>query len=133
MNIHTLYGALAVALMLSFVYFIAAGKKSAFKRGWIFPATVSALFLAFTLYTIVLEGPFGFWTEHVRNFWGNQIWFDLLIAASIGWYFIVPKAKDLNMNILVWMVLVVSSGCIGLTAMLARLLYLQEQSGVAIS
>ena len=39
------------------------------------------LFLGWSLYTIASEGFFAFWGEHTRNAWGNQIWFDLLIAV----------------------------------------------------
>ncbi len=114
--------------MIIFACFIALGEGKRLKSGWVFPAAVCGLFLVFSVFAVVTEGPLGFWTEHIRNNWGNQIWFDLLLAASIGWYFIVPQAKAVQMNVLFWMVLVVSSGCIGFTAMLARLLYLQEKS-----
>jgi hypothetical protein len=128
MDVNTLLGLIAGALMISFALFVAVSKQKALVRAWVFPAAVSGVFLAFSIYAVVSEGPLGFWAEHVRNFWGNQIWFDLLIAASIGWYFMVPKAKEQGMNVLLWMVLIVSSGSIGLTAMLARLLYLREHA-----
>jgi hypothetical protein len=61
--------------------------------------------------------------------WGNQIWFDLLLAAGIGWFLIVPQAKVLNMRLSLWLVLIVSTGCIGFLAMVARMLYLREHHG----
>jgi hypothetical protein len=64
--------------------------------------------------------------------WGNQIWFDLLLAAGIGWFLIVPQAKDLNMRLLPWLVLIVCTGCIGFSAMVARMLYLREHVGPVI-
>lgn len=128
MPFNTLIAILVGIAMISFFSLVALGYQKPIRRGWIFPAVVSALFFTFSLYAIVFEGPFGFWTEHVRNYWGNQIWIDLLIAASIGWYLIVPEARALKMNVLLWLILIVSSGCIGFTAMLARLLYLREQS-----
>lgn len=98
------------------------------KHNWIVPALFSFLFLAFSIVSIIAEGPLGFWPEHTRNLWGNQIWFDLLLAACIGWFLIVPRAKALGMKLLPWGLIVLSSGCIGFTAMVARMLYLQERT-----
>lgn len=99
------------------------------KNAWIFPAVLSAAFLVFSIMAGISEGAFGFWTEHTRNMWGNQIWFDLLMAAGIGWFLIVPQAKALKMRLLPWGILVISTGCIGFTAMIARMLYLRERYG----
>jgi hypothetical protein len=68
----------------------------------------------------------GFWPVHTASLWGNQVWFDLLLAVSIGWFLLVPPARALGMPLGRWLLLVASSGCIGLLAMLARVLYLQE-------
>ncbi|MCX5739995.1 MAG: hypothetical protein NTZ61_16160, partial [Proteobacteria bacterium] len=70
----------------------------------------------------------GFWTEHTRNLWGNQIWIDLLSAVGIAWFLIVPQAKALGMRPLPWLVLVACTGCIGFLAMTARLLYLRDRA-----
>ena len=51
---------------------------------WRVAAATSAAFLAFTLFTIAKEGPVGFWDNHSRNAWGNQVWFDLLIGIGVG-------------------------------------------------
>jgi uncharacterized membrane protein YedE/YeeE len=99
------------------------------KNSWLFPATLSLLFLIFSLKAIVSEGLLGFWVEHTRNLWGNQIWFDLLLGVGIGWYLVVPQAKALGMRLYLWLPLIVVTGCIGFSAMIARLLYLQERSG----
>ena len=97
---------------------------------WRLPAALGAGFLAFSLFAVGIEGPFGFWPEHTRNLWGNQIWFDLLLAVGIAWFLIVPPARRLRMQLplWLWLLLIVTTGCIGFTAMLARLLYLQAQS-----
>jgi len=94
---------------------------------WQVPALFCALFAAWSLYAVIQEGPTGFWPEHTRNLWGNQIWFDLLIAITIGWFFIVPKAKALGMRLPLWLIFIFCTGSIGLTAMLARFLYLQDR------
>lgn len=117
----------AGVLLILFIFVTAYSDGKRIKKSWLFPAFLSFLFFIFSLSAIFTEGFLGFWTEHTRNLWGNQIWFDLLLAAGIGWYLIVPQAKARGMNITLWGVLVVCTGCIGFTAMLARILYLDER------
>jgi hypothetical protein len=95
---------------------------------WLLPAALSLLFLLFSIQAIMTEGLFGFWTEHTRNLWGSQIWLDLLLAVSIGWFLVVPQVKAIGMRPLPWFILIVCTGCIGFSAMMARLLYLQENA-----
>jgi len=95
---------------------------------WHFPALVCFIFTAFSLWTIAAEGPLGFWPNHIQNLWGNQVWFDLLIAIGIGFYLLAPKAKELGMRLPLWLLFICSTGCIGLLAMLSRYLYLQEKT-----
>lgn len=95
---------------------------------WRVPLVVSVLFLGWSLYTVASEGLTGFWAEHTRNAWGNQIWFDLLIAIAIAWSLIVPRAKAVRMQIWPWLLLITTTGCIGLSAMYARCLYLESRS-----
>jgi hypothetical protein len=120
---------IASAFFLMFSVSILAKDGLQMKNSWLFPATLSLLFLLFSVKAIVSEGLLGFWTEHTRNLWGNQIWFDLLLGIGIGWYLIVPQAKALGMRLYLWLPLIVCTGCIGFLAMIARLLYLQERSG----
>jgi uncharacterized BrkB/YihY/UPF0761 family membrane protein len=114
-------------LLIAFI-FQSINRSEKINMIWIFPATLSFLFLLLSITAVINEGPFGFWTEHTRNFWGNQIWVDLLLAAGIGWYFILPRAKNQNMNLIFWGTLIIATGCIGFTAMVSRLLYLEENS-----
>ena len=97
------------------------------RKLWLLPACLSLGFLIFSLVAVGIEGPFGFWSEHTRNLWGNQIWFDLLLAIGIGWFLIVPQARKLQMRLVPWLLLIVVTGCIGFTAMLSRLMFLQAQ------
>lgn len=105
-----------------------------FRRGhtapqaWLFPTGLAALFLVFSLGAVITEGPTGFWTEHTRNMWGNQIWFDLLLAVGIGWYLALPQMRAVGMRPLPWLVLIGCTGCIGFLAAIARLLYLRERT-----
>jgi hypothetical protein len=105
-----------------------SGQGGARRSIWMVPAVLSALFLTWSLATVILEGPLGFWTEHTRNMWGNQIWFDLLLAVGISWLLIVPRARAVKMNLLPWMALTLVTGSIGLLAMVSRLLLLEERA-----
>jgi hypothetical protein len=112
-------GVLLVGTMLG-----AAGGVTA---SWRFAAAVCLAFTGWSLYTVVAEGPLGFWPNHTQNAWGNQVWFDLLIAVGIGWTLLLPRARAVGMRPAPWLVLIVCSGCIGLTAMLARCRYLETR------
>lgn len=129
MTTTSLLPVIAASLFLLFALYVAAKDGTPLKNIWLLPTALSLLFLLFSVQAVITEGLLGFWTEHTRNLWGNQIWFDLLLAAGIGWFFVVPQAKALGMRLLPWLVLIACTGCIGFLAMIARLLYLQEKSG----
>lgn len=105
---------------------VSQGLGTRIRRRWIFPATLSAGFFAYSLYTISQEGPTGFWPEHTRNLWGNQIWFDLLLAAGVGFAALAPRAQAVGMNLLPWLFTVAATGSIGLCAMIARVIQLEQ-------
>ena len=99
------------------------------KRGlWRVPAALSVLFFAASLLPIASGGVLGFWTEHVRNDWGNQIFVDLLFCAGSAFFLILPRARAVGMNPLLWLLGIGATGSIGLLATLARLLYLEEKA-----
>ena len=114
----------AIGLLLATLYFT-VNTRPPRRHGWLFPALLSALFLAWSIATIMAEGLFGFWANHTSNLWGNQVWFDLLLAVGIGWYLIIPEAKSRGMRVAFWLFLIVCTGSIGFLAMLARLQYLR--------
>jgi hypothetical protein len=126
--LETLLPTIAAAFFLLYSVYILTKDGQQMKNHWQFPAILSLLFLLFSVRAIVSEGLLGFWVEHTRNLWGNQIWFDLLLAVGIGWYLVVPQAKALGMRLYLWLAFIVCTGCIGFLAMIARLLYLQEES-----
>uniref|UniRef100_A0A7S0ZF20 Uncharacterized protein n=1 Tax=Timspurckia oligopyrenoides TaxID=708627 RepID=A0A7S0ZF20_9RHOD len=101
------------------------------KGSWIAPAVLSSAFFVYSVYTISEEGFTGFWIDHTRNFWGIQIWFDLLLGIGTGFYFLVPKAKTVDMYIPFWYIAVPATGCIGLCAMTSRCLYLWESLDIS--
>lgn len=122
---------LAAFGFIAFAWAYASGAGSRMRGAWMFPAGLSVLFFAFSLAAVVLEGPFGFWHVGSASLWGNQVWIDLLLAIGVAWTLIVPQAKAIGMRVLPWLVLILFTGCIGLLAMLARFLYLEERTGAA--
>lgn len=133
MEAPSMIAAIAAVAFVAFAASLAASHGIRIANRWIVPAAGSVGFLLFSLYTVAAEGPVGFWTEHTRNLWGNQIWMDLLLAAGIALYFVVPQARKLGMRPAPWIALVASSGCIGLLAMTARVLYLQDRAALPAS
>lgn len=95
--------------------------------GWHFAALICAAFLIWSLYTVAAEGLLGFWPNHTQNAWGNQVWFDLLIAIAIGWTLLLPRARATGMTVWPWLALICATGCIGLAAMFARCRYLETR------
>jgi len=116
-----------IVMGIVFVAYLVTSLDHRFRLGWRVPALLSVAFFAWTVWAIVAEGPVGFWDIHTVSLWGNQVWFDLLFAAAIGWTLILPRARAHGMNLTLWMFAVPLSGCIGFLAMLARLLYLEER------
>lgn len=49
----------------------------------------AALFFAGSLRAIATGGMFGFWAEHIRNDWNNQIFIDLLLSASCAYFLLL--------------------------------------------
>lgn len=94
------------------------------QRIWLLPAAL----LGFSLITVASEGPVALWEAHSRDLWANQIWFDLLLAIGTAWALIVPRARALGMRPLPWLALIVGTGSVGLLAMAARMLYLQNST-----
>lgn len=132
----TLTTALFATSSIAFLAFLArsthALEQAAPSDGrWALPAGLSLAFFLYSSYTIWLEGPLGFYTEHTRDFWGIQIWFDLLMGVAIAWFLLVSQARKHGMNVVFWMIFVAATGNVGLMAMLARLLWLQEKRRAA--
>ena len=120
----------AIVLGISFMLYVALGKEAGRKGVWLFPAAISLLFLLYSIQTVVVEGPWGFWTQSTGSLWGTQIWTDLLIAIGIGWFFVAPKAKALGMRTVPWIFVILGTGCIGFLAMVARVFYLEEKKSL---
>ena len=125
MAMTTLLPVLAAVAFVAMAVIVAVTTDPTRPNVWPLPAALSAAFLVFSLCTVVTEGPVGFWVEHTRNLWGNQIWLDLLLAVGLGWTVLVPEARRLGVRPLPWLALILCTGSIGFSAMLARVLYLK--------
>ncbi|MFN4112871.1 MAG: hypothetical protein ACK4GD_02895 [Sphingomonadaceae bacterium] len=89
-------------------------------------ALLLAAFAAFSAFTIAQEGVMTVVANHTMNFWGTQVWYDLLIAVSLALFFIMPRARAAGMNPLPWVLFVAATASIGLLAMVTRLWWLER-------
>lgn len=123
-----------ISAMVGAVAFVLFGagvivrQRGGAKGGWLLPAGLSALFLGFSAIAVAREGPLGFWAHHIDGFWGNQIWFDLLLAAGMMFFLVAPRARAAGMALTPWFILVICTGSIGMLALVARVLYLEERA-----
>lgn len=101
------------------------------KRPTIGNPTLAALlsigFAGFTAFTISKDGLLAVWVNHTTNYWGTQVWWDLLFSVLIAFFFIAPRARQVGMNIPLWALFVASTASIGLLAMIARLFWLEKE------
>ena len=97
---------------------------------WWIPALLSAAFFVGSLSVIATGGVLGFWAEHTRNDWNNQIFIDLLLCAACAYLLLLTRARAVSMKVLPWFVLIAATGSIGLLAMIARLLFLERRAAI---
>lgn len=122
---------IATVAVIGFIIFTSAqaGRRSPPGLNvWGGPLAAALGFLGFSVITVVQEGPLGFWTDHVQDLWGNQIWIDLLLAGSIAWSFLVPRLRRLGLSPWPWLVLVYATGSVGLLTAWARILYAESRA-----
>ncbi len=94
-------------------------------------AVLCGLFAGYTAVQIGQEGVVEFFTNHSQDLTGIQVWWDLVMCVIIAFFFILPRAKKQNMNILPWALFVMSTASIGLLAMCARLFWLENADETA--
>lgn len=116
----------AYLLAAAFILWSAAERRPS-GNGWMLPTVLGVLFLLLTLWTLANEGVLQFWTNHVANLAGNQVWLDLLIAVCIAFYLIAPPARAVGMRIIPWAIAVLATASLALLPMLARLLWLEQR------
>ena len=122
---------IAILLFIAAALTLLLSQEKSRTNSWLVPTGLAALFLGWSLYTVSAEGPLGFWANHTRNAWGNQVWFDLLLAIGTAWALLLPRARAAGMRPAPWLVLIVCTGSIGLLAMLARCLFLETRKPAA--
>ncbi len=99
---------------------------------WWILALLSALFFAVSLHAIATSGVFGFWVEHIRNDWTNQIFIDLLLSASCAYFLLLARARAVSMRVLPWFLAIATTGSIGLLAMIAHELFLERKAELGV-
>ena len=107
---------------------IALGNEIPRPRLWVFPAVLGAFFAVFTLFQLSRDGILQFWINHTTNLTGNQVWFDLIMAVTLGFYLLAPRARAVGMPLLPWGIAVLATACIALLPMLARVLWLENRA-----
>lgn len=98
------------------------------KAGATFPLIIAALFLAFTIFISVHEGVAPLLAVLNGNFWGNQIFLDLVFSLGIAWAVLIPRMKAVGMQPLPYIFAMLGTGSIALMVMLARLIQLERRS-----
>ncbi|GAA4699938.1 hypothetical protein [Nocardioides nanhaiensis] len=130
MDLTLLVSSLAAATAVCGYLLIAVRGAVAPARWWL-PAALSAAFAAWSVYAVLDGGPLGFWAEHHGNPWRTHIWMDLLLAVGVAWYLLQPRLRAVGVAPLPWLALVVTTGSIGLLAVLARVLHGESTSSAS--
>jgi hypothetical protein len=120
---HIVPAAGVVILVASLCYLTA--QRRPIRAGWAMAALLAAAFGLWSFHAVVSGGALGFWPEHVRNAWSNQIWLDLLCAAGTAFTVILPRARATGMWVWGWLALILATGSLGLLAMYGRCLWLE--------
>lgn len=120
---------LLIAYFGAAIAILAIAAKRNTVRAIPFLIVLTAAFALFTSATIAKEGVIQFWINHSTTMAGNQVWFDLLIAVSISFFLIAPRARAAGMSILPWAIAVLATASLALLPMLARLLWLEQRRG----
>lgn len=123
---------LAYAGCVGTIMAIATGSSVSNRTRWLLPAVVGVAFTLFSLFQVSQDGVVQFWINHTTDLTGNQVWFDLIMAVTIGFYLIAPRARAVGMPLLPWGIAVFATACIALLPMLARVMWLENaQNGQA--
>lgn len=114
------YGAAVATLIWS--------ARAEVRGSWLIVALLAAVFIAFSIWTVLEGGLLPFWFNHTTNLAGNQVWFDLLISVVLAFILMLPRARAQGMAILPWAIAVAATASIALLVMVARLLWLEERA-----
>ena len=118
---------IAYALAVATILMIATGRRTAPGMAQAALVGLACVFAGVTGLVLWQEGVVQFWDNHTTTIAGNQVWFDLLIAVSISFFLIAPRARAVGMPLLPWAIAVVATASVALVPMLARLLWMERQ------
>ena len=123
---------LAYAGCVGTIIAIATGSSVSDRTRWLIPAVLGVAFILFSLFQVSQDGIVQFWINHTTDLTGNQVWLDLVMAVTIGFYLLAPRARAVGMPLLPWGIAVFATACIALLPMLARVIWLENaQNGKA--
>lgn len=123
---------LAYAGCVGTIIAIATGSSVSNRTRWLIPVVLGVVFLLFSLFQVSQDGIVQFWINHTTDLTGNQVWFDLIMAVTIGFYLLAPRARAVGMPLVPWGIAVFATACIALLPMLARVIWLESaQNGKA--
>lgn len=91
------------------------------------PIAAFVVFSVISVRAVVTEGFPQLLADHTRGPWSTQVWFDLLLASSIAWSALLPRARRVGMHGAPWAIALVLTGSLALLPMLARILYLEAR------
>lgn len=117
---------LAYAGCVGTIIAIAAGSRVSDRLRWLIPTVLGVAFLLFSLFQVSQDGLVQFWLNHTTDLTGNQVWFDLIMAVTVGFYLLAPRARAVGMRLLPWGIAVFVTACIALLPMLARVIWLEN-------
>ena len=123
MSLLQLLPVLTYALAVVALLWTATGRPAG---SWQILAVLAALFIAFSLWTVLADGLLPFWFNHTTNLAGNQVWFDLLISVVLAFVLLLPRARGQGMAVLPWALAVAATASIALLMMVVRLLWLED-------
>lgn len=118
----SLFAALFIGL-LPYLYVLIAKPKYG---NPVLMGILALLFLIFTTVQLAQDGIWMFFVNHSGNLTGVQVWWDVIMAGGIAFFFIAPRARKQGMHLLPWAVFVFLWVSIGLLAMCARLFWLER-------
>jgi uncharacterized membrane protein YgdD (TMEM256/DUF423 family) len=116
-------GILAAGVMMA--NFLTSKKPTG---SWLLAAALCAAFTVYTGAAIAAEGPVGFIENQATSLLGVQVWYDLIISLGIAIILILPRARAAGMATAPWIIFIGLTASIGLLAMIARLLWLEQRS-----
>ncbi|MEM1081806.1 MAG: hypothetical protein AAGH65_09525 [Pseudomonadota bacterium] len=120
-------GIMSFILAASAMALIHSTKERVSWPAWLVPLIVVIPVIGWTGYTLVDEGLGSFFPMLMQTKWGLLIWIDRLLCLTVAYYLLQNRARSAGMKSDLWVLAIVTTGCIGVLLMLARMVYLEDQ------